>query len=678
MKPTPARLWFGGQWRGACLIAALFLGINVSAAPAESAALSSLSFEELSQIQVVTASKHLEKLASTPAAVSVLTGEDVIRSGATSVAESLRWAPGLDVAQINAAEWAISARGFNGRFSNKLLVMVDGRTVYTPLLAGVYWDVVNPMLEVLDRIEIVRGPGGALWGANAVNGVINILTKSARDTQGSLLYGSVGTEKLVHVGVRQGVAFNDRTWMRVYASYDRVDDSLLADGTEAIDGLRTTQGGFRLDTEPGAGANRFTLQGDVYQGERERYSSLATTSGTVETDRSIEVNGFNLLGRWTREFSADSTLTLQTFWDHTYRDSISVQETRDTFVLDLQENWHAGEHHAVTCGVGYRLSADHTVDGPSGGYRPTDYSFRLFNGFVQDEITLIPDRLRGTLGVKLEHNSFTGFEYQPSARLLWTPSPRQTFWASVGRAVRTPNRTDDGADFNYQYVAPGPGRPLPLVVRALGSPEIESVNLIAWEAGWRIQPQPQFFADLSVFYNEYEDFILGIPDAAGTFVETSPAPIHLVTPVTLMNMANARSYGGELALVWQPTASLRFSPFYSYLKVDAWLDQPGPRELDSLTGSAPRHQGGLRTSIDLPRRIKFDLNLRWIGTVPAYKVPAYFEADVRVAWEVRPGVELVVTGQNLLDSSHNEMGPQTSEPRYELERGVQVELTNRF
>ncbi len=371
MTPNRPLILVAGRRRYARLIALLTGGSTLFGAPAEPTTLASLSFEELSQIQVTTVSKRAEPLASTPAAVSVLTNEEILRSGATCVPEALRWAPGLDVAQINAAEWAVSARGFNGRFSNKLLVMVDGRTVYTPLLSGVYWDAVNPMLEDLDRIEIVRGPGGALWGANAVNGVINILTKTARDTQGSLLYGGGGTEKLVQAGARQGITLNDHTWMRVYASYDRVDDSRLPDGTKAIDGLHTTQGGFRLDTESTTTPNRFTFQGDIYKGERERHTTLATTSGTVETNLPIEVNGANLLGRWIREFSADNLLTVQTFWDHTYRDSIVVQETRDTFDLDLQENWKASEHHTVTCGAGYRLSADHTVDGLSGGYRPT-------------------------------------------------------------------------------------------------------------------------------------------------------------------------------------------------------------------------------------------------------------------------------------------------------------------
>ncbi len=297
---------------------------------------------------------------------------------------------------------------------------------------------------------------------------------------------------------------------------------------------------------------------------------------------------------------------------------------------------------------------------------------------MQDEIALIPDRLRGTLGLKLEHNSLTGFEHQPSARLLWTPSNRQSFWASVGRAVRIPNRTDDGALFNIQYIASGPGLPLPLVVRAVGNPEVQSETLIAWEAGWRFQMQSQFSTDLSLFYNNYDHLILGVPNAANTFVETTSGPMHLVTPVSLSNTASAHSLGAELAFVWQPAEGLRFAPFYSYLKIDAWLDQPGTRALDSLTSSAPKHQAGLRTSVDLPGKTKLDLNLRWIGAVPAYEVHAYVEADIRLAYEIRTGLELIVIGQNLLAPRHNEMGPQTIEPRYELERGVQLKLVSKF
>jgi iron complex outermembrane receptor protein len=636
-----------------------------------------LTFEELANITVTTVSKKEEPLFRAAAAVTVLTNEDIRRSGATSVPEALRWVPGLDVAQISAADWAVSARGFNGLVANKLLVMIDGRTVYTPLLAGVFWDTFNPMLEDLDRIEVVCGPGGTLWGANAVNGVINILSKSARDTQGTLVYGGGGTEKLVQAGMRHGVALNEHTWVRVYASYNLVDEGRLPDGSGGHDGFHLLQGGFRLDAEP-VGPDRFTLQGDAYHGQLARITSMATTTGVIDSDQPIAVDGVNLLGRWARESSANSTLTVQAFWDHTFRNAITVQETRNTLDVDVQNNWKVTDRHAVTGGLGIRSSNDHTVAGVSGGFVPADYDFRIFSGFVQDEITLLPDRLKGTLGVKLEHNSFTGFSVQPSVRLLWTPNVHQSAWASISRAVRNPTRADEAADFNVQYVAPGAGNPLPIVVRALGNPDIASESLVAYEAGWRLQPHPRFSADLAVYYNDYNNLILGIPNMAGTFAETALPPLHLVVPVQLRNAAAAHSYGGELSVSWQPSPGVRCSPFYSVLKVNAWLTQPDGGSLETLVNSAPRQQGGLRTSFDLPADMKFDLNLRWVGAVPAYAVAAYFEADVRFAWEIKPGFELAVTGQNLIHAQHNEFGPQNIEPRYELQRGIYFKMSRRF
>lgn len=665
-----SRLAHFPRWASLC-----FLAVLGSAQTADSS-WRETTFEELSNITVITASKHEERLFDTPAAVFVLSGDEVQRTGATSIAEALRWVPGLDVAQLNAADWAVSGRGFNDLFSNKLLVMMDGRSVYTPLFAGVHWDAVNPMLEDLDRIEVVRGPGGALWGANAVNGVINILSKSARDTQGTLVYGSGGTEKTVLSGVRHGWALNDHSWMRVYATYQRVDESRFADATPGHDGFHAVQGGFRFDSAP-AGA-RFTLQGDVFSNRRDRITTLVTPAGVVTTDHPHQADGFNLQGRWTRELSAESTLAVQAYWDHTKRDLVTVTERRDTFDLDFQHHVKAGERHDLTWGLGYRFSGDRTKRGPTGGFDPADYDFQLFSGFAQDEIALVPSRLKAALGAKLEHNSFTGFEFLPSARLLWTPDEHRTFWAGVSRAVRNPNRADDAVTFDTAYLPAGPGQPLPLLIRALGNPQVDSESLVAWEAGWRIQPQPNWSVDLSVFYNDYDKVILGVPDATGIFAELTPGPPHLVAPVYLINGARVCSHGGELSFTWQPAPGVRLSPFYSFLKMSAELIENGNPYASVLTESAPKHQAGLRVSFDLSARAKLDFNLRWIGEVPVYAVPAYAELDVRFAWEIRPGWECVLSGQNLLHPRHPEFGPRLLESRFELQRGVQLKLAHRF
>lgn len=670
----------GGRFFSVLLLA----GVTVASADesrTNGPILANLSFEQLSQIQITTAAKRSESVANTAAAVTVLQGDDIIRSGATSVPEALRWVPGLDVAQINAAEWAITSRGFNGRFSNKLLVMVDGRSIYTPLLAGVYWDAVNPMLEDLDRIEVVRGPGGALWGANAVNGVINILSKSAKETPGGLAYGGGGTEKQVLGGARYGFTLSEQSWLRVYGKYELTDDSRWPNGASGNDGWDNYQGGFRFDAEPSA-QNQFTLQSDFMTGERDRLSPLVTAAGVVTLNQPVDVNGANLLGRWTHDFSAESKFTLQSYYDHTWRDSVVTEETRDTFDVDAQHNWQFGQRQMITWGLGYRWSGDRTASLTASGFVPQDYNFQLASAFVQDEITLVADRLKFTVGGKLEHNSFTGLELQPGVRLLWTPSERQTYWASVARAVRNPNRADTGANFDAYYVPPGPSpanpSAFPLLIRATGNPNIDSETLIAYEAGWRMQVTPKISVDVATFFNDYTDLILGSPDPAATFFEATPAPPHLVTPVVLLNSAKAHSYGGELALTWQPVERVRLAPFYSYLQVDAEQTVAGSRSLTTLEDSAPRHQLGLRSSFDLSRKLKLDVNLRWVDEVPAYNVPSYFAVDARVAWNIHDGLELAVTGQNLTDNQHAEFGAQTIEPRYELERGVYAKLTWRF
>ncbi|MDI1248921.1 MAG: TonB-dependent receptor, partial [Lacunisphaera sp.] len=649
-----------------------WLGANDGFAAGASPILANLSLEQLSEITITTASKRAESLAQTAAAVTVLPGEDIIRSGSTSIPEALRWVPGLDVAQINAAEWAVSARGFNARFANKLLVMVDGRSLYTPLLAGVNWDDYNPVLEDLERIEVVRGSGGALWGANAVNGVINILSKSAEDTQGTLVTVSGGTEKLLSAATRVGVALNDHAWLRVYAKYDLTGNSRWSDGAPGHDRWDNGQAGFRFDAKPD-GETHVTVQGDAYQGERDRITPIVTPGGYINLDLPVRVSGANVLGRWTRAFSADAKLTLQSYWSHTWRDAVQSRETRDTFDFDLQHDWQPGGRHRLSWGAGYRWSADQTEAGIPGGFVPANYDFRLFNAFAQDEITLVDDRLKLTLGSKLEHNSFTGFELQPSVRLLWTPTPRASYWTSVSRATRTPNRADTGAKIDVFYLPPGPNAsnptPLPLLTRAIGNPALSSEAIVAYEAGWRMQVNPAFTVDLAGFVSQHRDFILGIPNNAGTFLELTPAPAHLVLPIELVNGADALSCGGELALTWQPRPNFRLMGSYSHLQVDAELRVTGSRYLVTLTDSAPENQFSLRASLDVRPDLQLDVNLRRVGAVSAYAVDDYTEGDLRLLWKIGPGFELAVTGQNLFHDRHTEFGPQTVEPRYAIERG---------
>jgi len=365
-------------------------------------ALKKLSLEELMHIEVTSVSRSPERLFDAASAVQVITGDDVRRSGATSIPEALRLAPNLDVAQVNSHDWAISARGFNNTIANKLLVMIDGRTVYTRLYAGVFWDVQNVLLEDLDRIEVVSGPGGTLWGANAVNGVINIITKSAKDTQGTYLSGAGGSLLQDFGAARYGGSIGTNLYYRVYGQrFDR-NSTVFPSGQDAADSSEMTQGGFRLDWYPSDG-NTLTLQGDAYGGNEQGQPSDTT------------LNGQNVLGRWTHTFSPESDLQVQTYFDRTWRRIPGTfAEDLKTYDFDFQHRFALGERQSIVWGAGYRLMQDEVENSPALAFLPPNRNLQLFSGFLQDEITLIPERLKFTAGTKVEHNDFSGVEVQPS------------------------------------------------------------------------------------------------------------------------------------------------------------------------------------------------------------------------------------------------------------------------
>ena len=389
-----------------------------------------LSLDQLLNEQVTIVSRTPEKLSQSPSAVQVITGEAIQRSGATTLPEALRLAPNLEVAQVNSHDWAISARGFNNTLANKLLVMIDGRTVYTPLDAGVFWDAQNVLLEDIDRIEVVSGPGGALWGANAVNGVINIVSKSAKDTQGTYVSAGGGSFLEDYAAFRYGTSINSNLFLRVYGQRLDHDSAIAGNGNDATNTWDMTQGGFRMDGYV-ADVNQLTLQGDFY-------------SGTEQAQpKDTKVDGQNVLGRWTHTFSEESDLSVQMYFDRTWRDEPGVfAEDLKTYDFDFQYRLPIGERQSFIWGAGYRLMADHVLNTPALAFLPPDLNLQLFNSFVQDEITLVPDRLKWTLGMKLEHNDFSGFEVEPSTRLAWTPDNRQTVWGAISRAVRSPSRVD--------------------------------------------------------------------------------------------------------------------------------------------------------------------------------------------------------------------------------------------
>jgi iron complex outermembrane receptor protein len=629
--------------------------------------LKKLSVEELLDIDVTSVSKYPEKLSAAAAAVAVLTQEDIHTSGFTSIPEALRLVPGLDVARVDSHTWAISSRGFNDIFADKLLVMIDGRTVYTPLFSGVFWEVQDTVLEDIDRIEVVRGPGATLWGANAVNGVINIITKSARDTQGLLISSGGGTEDRGFASIRYGVKLDDDAFLRVYAKYFDRDSSVLPNDTTAHDAWDMYRAGFRLDWKP-TNQNSFTFQGDTYTGNQDENYLVPTTAFpfTGKIEATDTVSGGNLLGRWSHSFSADSQLTVQAYYDRTERDSPIFAEKRDTGDIDLQHRFSLGERQEVIWGLGFRATHDDVTNSLNVSLRPDSRTLDLYSAFVQDEISIVPERFRLTLGSKFEHNDFTGFEIQPSARVLWTPGHSQTFWASVSRAVRTPSRAESDIVLN-----PAPPVPLPPgLITIFGNPNMLSEELLAYEFGYRVQPIEQLRLDLTAFYNDY--------DHLRTLEPTTPGP---VSPSKVANNLFGESYGTEISASVQVTKRWRLQSSYSYLDVQLHRKAGSHDTLTERTteGSSPHNQFFIRSLLDLGWNIEFDSTLRYVDVLPAPKIPAYITLDLRLAWSPRKDLEFAIVGQNLLDDRHPEFAPTfIGTQQTEVERSVYGTVVWRF
>jgi iron complex outermembrane receptor protein len=640
-----------------CLAPLLFAASPVLAAEQKTGReLADLSLEELMNETVTSVSKKEQKLSNAPAAISVLTNEDIRRSGATSVAEALRLVPGLNVASANSSQWAISGRGFNNVYANKLLVMVDGRAVYTPLFGGVYWDLQQTMLEDVDRIEVIRGPGATIWGANAVNGVINVVTRSAKDTQGGLIYGGGGNVQLAMGGARYGGKVGEHTYYRIFAGYQLKDDYRTAAGQPADDGWQSVNGGFRIDHYP--------------QPETHLTWQMETTVLDLDDHASDSYN-FNTLGRWTHELSARSSVEIQAYYDRNYRYEATRSEPRlDTIDLTGQHTFGLGERNDVIWGVGYRFVANNIKQTtPAAAVRNGTLSQQLFSAFIQDEFKLMPDKLTLTAGTKLEHNDFTGVEVQPSVRAVFKPTERQTVWAAVSRAVRTPTELESKDVFAIPVGAPvvGPGGLfLPTLV---GNGDVGAEVLWAYELGYRIQPVDRVSTDFTVFYNDYSDLM-----SYGTVTRFVPGVPIGVAEQPWQNVQSAETYGSEVSVTVSPTDSWRLTAAYTFLMVQVH----GPAATNPETGerSTPRHQAILRSSYDFSKHLSLDAQLRYVDNILA--VSSYVTADLRISYRVNDRLEFSLVGQNLLDNQHPEQAPIVLTSGGEVPRGVYGKVTWRF
>ena len=591
----------------------------------------------------------------------MITGEDIRRSGVTTIPDALRLAPGVEVARIDGSKWSVGIRGFGTRLSRSVLVLIDGRTVYTPLFAGTYWEVQDTLIEDIDRIEVIRGPGGTIWGPNAVNGVINIITKSTKETQGTFAGVGGGNVEQGFANVRYGGSAANGLTYRVYAKGFTRGPEFHFDN-DNFDDWRGAQGGFRIDWPEGQ-RDSFTVQGDLYKQEDGERVTLGTYTPPTEStfDGNADLSGGNLLARWTRKLSGENDFQLQVYYDRTNRYEPNLGENRDTFDTDFIVRANVKSRHQFIYGLGARFSDGRFLEVGSGlVFNPANELDYLLSGFFQDDITLIDRKLLLTAGSKLLRTNFTGFEFEPSVRLMWTPTERHTVWASVTHALRTPSQAEE--DFYLSsYLGPGPGG-VPLFARFNANPDFAPEELNGYEVGYRTLLGKNFFIDFAGFWNHYHD--LFSQDLAGSistestlpFPEPTPPPFHLLIPAQFRNDLFGFTTGGEIGPEWRPTKAWRLRASYSYLNMNlskaAGTALGGTPEM--VDGASPRHQIDAQSSFDLPKKLQVDLIYRYVSALPAQSVPGYSTGDARIAWRFLSQLEFSVAGRDLFQPHHVE------------------------
>jgi iron complex outermembrane receptor protein len=610
--------------------------------------LASLSLEELATLQVTTVSKEPEEVSKTPAAIYVITNDEIRRSGVTSIADSLRLAPGVEVGRLSSTTWAIGMRGLQGNFSKSVLVLIDGRSVYTRLFAGVYWDVEDVILEDIDRIEVIRGPGGTIWGPNAVNGVVNIITKSAAATSGALASVTSGTLDHVIGQVRYGGAIGSGFNYRVYAKGFQRGPEFHSDH-DNYDHWHQERTGFRMDWA--RGGDVYTFQGDTYKGDSPHQIGTTDVRDTV--------SGGNVLGRWRRQMSNNSDLYLATYFDRAIRIGSQLGETRNTIDLDFLHHLTLRTRHDFSWGGGLRWSPNRFLQKqPEIDLVPHDETDHVFSAFLQDEVRFT-DRLSLTLGSKLEHTNFGGLDAQPSARVLWTEPGRQSLWGAVTRSVVTPSRLEE----DFRLTGNVPGNP-PVFLLVSGNPNFKSESVLSYELGYRRFVTRDLYLDFSAFRSDYRRLqSFGAPLI--TF-ETTPPPPHVLLTIPYGNAISGASYGGEIAPAWQAAPWWRMSGSYSFVAVD--VRAKGPTSDISATGSVrtyegstPRHVFEIHSAVNLPKRFEFDQVLRYASALPAQDVKSYGTGDVRLGWNPNSNIQISLVGRNLFQPEHREWG--TGDPK---------------
>jgi iron complex outermembrane receptor protein len=671
----------GKMLQRACVAVALGLSMQRAAAGQGPAGdLSKLSVEDLMNVEVTSASKREQKLSRVAAAVFVITKEDIRRSGALNIPDLLRMVPGLDVAQINGSTWAISVRGFNGQYSNKLLVLVDGRVVYTPTFAGVFWDAQDLPLETIERIEVIRGPGGTIWGANAVNGVISIFTKKAGETPGALVEAGAGTIAQGFGTVQYGGALNGSTQYRVYTKY--FNDSHLLDfnGQSGADGWHLLSGGFRVDSVL-TPKDQLTVEGTLHDGREGQYSLLqegVTPQANLALHGEVDLDGGAIQAAWNHTYSDRADSTLQFSFSRNVN-GIFEKESENGFAVDYKYHMAVGHRHDLVAGLGYTDSDDGIRGDFAVMFTPASRDLQVFNAFVQDEIALIPERVYLTAGTKLEHDDYNGFKVLPSVRVAWELNERHMVWGAISRAVRTPSRADTEATANINSF-PGPGG-MPVLLRYIGNPDFLNETLVAYEAGYRTTLTAKLSLDVAFYFNDYDHLQTTEPGAF--FFEATPLPAHLVEPLTNENLLHGDTEGVEAAARWEVTKRWTLSPGYAAEQIRmhtyaASMDRGTPL---SLEHNAPHNSAQLRSHVELSHALGWNSSVFYVdrlnyqGEFTASKIPSYTRLDTNLNWKIREGLSMSVVGQNLLQGHHVEfLGSLGSVQSSELKRSGYIQF----
>lgn len=643
--------YFAGILFGAGVIFSVSAGQNI-----EASELSELSIEELMDIEVISVSKKKEKVKNAAAAVFVITNEDIGRSGARNIPDALRLAPGVQVSQVDASIWAISIRGFNDRFSDKLLVLIDGRTVYSPLFSGVYWDVQDAVLEDVERIEVVRGPGGTLWGANAITGVINIITRHARDSTGGLVSVAGGKQEK-NGALRYGGRVNDDLYYRAYIKYFDRDNFKSPAGNDATDEWDMLRGGFRLDWAL-SNSMDMTIQGDAYDGDTNHriFTTSLTPPGSVfvNQDRN-KMNGNNLMVKWDKRLSADSGWSLKTYYDQAERDDAVLIQSISTFDVDFQHHFRLGHKQEFVWGVNYRHFSDEFINSFTVSFDPDSRRTDLYGIFIQDKID-ITDDVELTLGTKLEHFDYADRSeslVQPNLRMSWKINDRNTLWGAISRALRSPSRSNSDIQINVAAFPGGPPAFTPTVIAIQGNPDFESEELLAFEVGYRTQASHEVSVDVAVFYNDYDN--LGTQEPVMPVPEFSPSP-HLLIAQTFDNNMEGKVYGVEMVSRWQVSNDWQLSVNYSRLEMKLRVDSSSA---DLLTaneeeGRSPQNQVNLQSHLRISNRIELDVAINYVGKLKTDSIPAFTRVDLRLGWRPVDKLEIGFVAQNILDDHHPE------------------------